>query len=51
LFFQRRLVIEGDTELGLRLKNLLDSVEWRVKIDYLSKRFKSRPWRQSKPQI
>jgi predicted lipid carrier protein YhbT len=50
LFFQRRLVIEGDTELGLRLKNLLDSLEWRVKIDYLSTRFKSRPWRQSKPQ-
>ncbi|WP_228743708.1 ubiquinone anaerobic biosynthesis accessory factor UbiT [Marinobacter adhaerens] len=51
LFFQRRLVIEGDTELGLRLKNLLDSVDWRVKFDYLSTRFKSRPWRQSKPQI
>ena len=50
LFFQRRLIIEGDTELGLRLKNLLDSVEWRVKIDYLSTRFKRRPWRQSKPQ-
>lgn len=28
LFFQRRLVIEGDTELGLALKNLLDSLEW-----------------------
>lgn len=28
LFFQRRLVIEGDTELGLGLKNLLDSMEW-----------------------
>lgn len=28
LFFQRRLVIEGDTELGLGLKNLLDSLEW-----------------------
>ena len=26
LFFQRRLVIEGDTELGLRLKNVLDSL-------------------------
>lgn len=51
LFFQRRLVIEGDTELGLHLKNLLDSVEWRVKINYLSTRFKSRPWRQSKPQV
>ncbi len=27
LFFERRLVIEGDTEAGLRLKNLLDAVE------------------------
>lgn len=28
LFFSRRLVIEGDTELGLIVKNLLDSVDW-----------------------
>lgn len=27
LFFQRRLVIEGDTELGLYVKNLMDAVE------------------------
>jgi O2-independent ubiquinone biosynthesis accessory factor UbiT len=27
LFFQRRLVIEGDTELGLRVKNLLDALD------------------------
>ncbi len=27
LFFQRRLMIEGDTELGLEVKNLIDSVE------------------------
>jgi O2-independent ubiquinone biosynthesis accessory factor UbiT len=27
LFFQRRLLIEGDTELGLMVKNLLDSRE------------------------
>ena len=27
LFFERRLLIEGDTETGLRLKNLLDAVE------------------------
>ena len=27
LFFARRLLIEGDTELGLGLKNLLDSLE------------------------
>ncbi|PSF07128.1 sterol-binding protein [Marinobacter fuscus] len=30
LFFQRRLVIEGDTELGLALKNLLDSLDWNL---------------------
>ncbi|UXY15698.1 SCP2 sterol-binding domain-containing protein [Chitiniphilus purpureus] len=28
LFFQRRLRIEGDTELGLQLKNLLDATDW-----------------------
>lgn len=28
LFFNRQLSIEGDTELGLAVKNLLDSVEW-----------------------
>lgn len=27
LFFQRRLVIEGDTELGLNVKNLMDAIE------------------------
>ncbi len=27
LFFQRELVIEGDTDLGLQIKNLLDSIE------------------------
>jgi predicted lipid carrier protein YhbT len=27
LFFQRRLKIEGDTELGLEVKNLMDSVD------------------------
>ena len=26
LFFQRRLVIEGDTELGLYVKNLMDAI-------------------------
>jgi predicted lipid carrier protein YhbT len=36
LFFQRRLVIEGDTELGLGLKNLLDSLEW----DFHIRRFR-----------
>lgn len=28
LFFKRKLIIEGDTELGLIVKNLLDSVDW-----------------------
>jgi predicted lipid carrier protein YhbT len=28
LFFHRKLLIEGDTELGLTVKNLLDSVDW-----------------------
>lgn len=27
LFFQRRLVVEGDTELGLAVKNLLDAID------------------------
>lgn len=27
LFFRRRLMIEGDTELGLAIKNLLDSLD------------------------
>ncbi|WP_305856826.1 ubiquinone anaerobic biosynthesis accessory factor UbiT [Balneatrix alpica] len=27
LFFQRKLVIEGDTELGLAVKNMLDSLD------------------------
>jgi len=27
LFFQRRLIIEGDTELGLYVKNLMDTIE------------------------
>lgn len=30
LFFARRLSIEGDTELGLTLKNLLDGIDWRA---------------------
>lgn len=30
LFFSRRLVMEGDTELGLLLKNTLDAVDWRA---------------------
>ncbi len=27
LFFQRRLLIEGNTELGLQVKNLIDSID------------------------
>lgn len=30
LFFQRKLIIEGDTELGLGIKNLLDSLGWNL---------------------
>jgi O2-independent ubiquinone biosynthesis accessory factor UbiT len=28
LFFARRLAIEGDTELGLLVKNALDAIDW-----------------------
>ena len=28
LFFTRRLVITGDTELGLVVKNVLDAIDW-----------------------
>lgn len=28
LFFTRRLVMTGDTELGLVVKNLLDAIDW-----------------------
>jgi predicted lipid carrier protein YhbT len=43
LFFQRRLSIEGDTELGLEVKNLMDSIDldelpkaMRLLLDYLA---------------
>ncbi|MBI2316775.1 MAG: SCP2 sterol-binding domain-containing protein [Betaproteobacteria bacterium] len=29
LFFNRRLRIEGDTELGLVVKNALDAIDWQ----------------------
>jgi predicted lipid carrier protein YhbT len=32
LFFNRQLTIEGDTELGLSIKNLLDAVEWPPRV-------------------
>lgn len=35
LFFARRLEIEGDTELGLTVKNLLDGIDWSVVADAL----------------
>jgi len=39
LFFNRRLVVEGDTELGLVAKNTLDSIEYSLpKIEQLSPR-------------
>ncbi|GHB13405.1 ubiquinone anaerobic biosynthesis accessory factor UbiT [Modicisalibacter luteus] len=48
LFFQRRLVIEGDTELGLTVKNLLDGLEegiaqgrlgdWLLRLERLANR-------------
>jgi predicted lipid carrier protein YhbT len=28
LFFARRLTVEGDTDLGLTVKNLLDCIDW-----------------------
>jgi predicted lipid carrier protein YhbT len=42
LFFNRRLVIEGDTDLGLVAKNALDAIDWkfgdRPRFPYLSGR-------------
>lgn len=35
LFFNRRLVIEGDTDLGLRVKNMLDGVELDALLRYV----------------
>jgi predicted lipid carrier protein YhbT len=36
LFFSRRLIMEGDTELGLVVKNTLDALELPV-LDLLSR--------------
>jgi O2-independent ubiquinone biosynthesis accessory factor UbiT len=30
LFFARRLIVEGDTDLGLTVKNLLDAIDWEA---------------------
>lgn len=35
LFFQRALVVEGDTELGLLVKNMLDAVDWAGLVERL----------------
>jgi len=37
LFFQRRLVIEGDTELGLYIKNSIDGIDFDNWPDWLNK--------------
>ena len=34
LFFQRRLQIEGDTDMGLEIKNLLDAVDMGALLNY-----------------
>ncbi|NTV10777.1 MAG: sterol-binding protein, partial [Zoogloea sp.] len=38
LFFSRRLLMEGDTDLGLLVKNTLDAVDWQA----LAERFDPR---------
>lgn len=35
LFFQRRLLIEGDTEVGLALKNLMDATDFVILLSVL----------------
>ncbi|WP_226820218.1 ubiquinone anaerobic biosynthesis accessory factor UbiT [Acidithiobacillus ferrooxidans] len=37
LFFARRLILEGETSVGLQLKNILDSIEldWLAPVGYL----------------
>lgn len=32
LFFQRRLDLAGDTELGLQVKNFLDAIAWEARL-------------------
>jgi O2-independent ubiquinone biosynthesis accessory factor UbiT len=39
LFFTRRLVMTGDTDLGLVVKNLLDAVDWsRLPVPWIARR-------------
>jgi predicted lipid carrier protein YhbT len=40
LFFGRRLLMEGDTELGLTVKNALDALDW----DVIAQNPLLRPW-------
>ncbi len=49
LFFSRRLIMEGDTELGVMLKNTIDSLDWDIPalikttpVRYLSSLFQKR---------
>jgi predicted lipid carrier protein YhbT len=50
LFFNRRLIVEGDTELGLVAKNTLDAIEHpmfkleRISPQHLLARMKARLW-------
>lgn len=39
LFFARRLAIEGDTDLGLTVKNLLDGIDWDALLTQIMPRF------------
>ena len=39
LFFARRLAVEGDTELGLTVKNLLDGIDWHAVLAALPRPF------------
>lgn len=38
LFFNRELTVEGDTELGLTVKNMLDAIEWPAFSAWLKQR-------------
>lgn len=53
LFFQRKLIVEGDTELGLCVKNLMDSIDLdampkfvRLGLEYLAKFIESSEYYQ-----
>ena len=37
LFFNRQLTVEGDTELGLLVKNMLDAMDWSMVTGSLSR--------------